>query len=588
MGYYPEAAPMRDRFHWITLVSLLIFGLIGAGYSGKGIVNVRGSIIFEWSSKVGVNHVFTIALLKDGSTYDVVTGNGSHIVIVNGSGYVKEIINVKDRLDISDDSIDIGFGYLGSNVTHVYATVVDLEPMMSIYGGNYVKTYVFLVSSLKSSNTPYAIVYRNIGNLPIRDFDPRLKEVSSDIYRKLIPTIRTGIGNLTSPVFSSAFYVGSSVLTLIEEDDDYININCDCREFGFTTGHVLSYANGNQLIIALNDTINGDIVVVYSLYEDTDGNIYIDYNNSAYAGNISYTGFVPDVAATDVDGDKIEEIVIDNSTGLFVLEEDTDTKDSSLLSVKCHIGAGVVDRLMLGNFSGDWTPEFIFYDPVNSELEVWNSSSKIYSLVVDGDPVADIVLCELDGDGYVDIFLLTNTAAYLIYGCGQYNYLQLPATPTSNGLIADIDGDTYLEIVFVANDTMYCYQTSFTKLGNRQLLNSYAKRTFVLDSDTDLDGISDWEEVYVYSTSPYKFDTDDDGMSDWEEIYVYGTSPISPDRDIDNNYDNITVSIENNEKSDDPELLPTLLLGSVDIYVVSLFSIFSSALLVAAKEGKYS
>jgi len=45
--------------------------------------------------------------------------------------------------------------------------------------------------------------------------------------------------------------------------------------------------------------------------------------------------------------------------------------------------------------------------------------------------------------------------------------------------------------------------------------------------DTDHDGLSDWDELYVYHTSPYLADTDGDGISDAEEI-KNGTDPNCP------------------------------------------------------------
>ncbi len=42
--------------------------------------------------------------------------------------------------------------------------------------------------------------------------------------------------------------------------------------------------------------------------------------------------------------------------------------------------------------------------------------------------------------------------------------------------------------------------------------------------DTDFDGLSDFEEVYVYKTSPYLDDTDSDGVKDNVEI-AKGSSP---------------------------------------------------------------
>ena len=36
--------------------------------------------------------------------------------------------------------------------------------------------------------------------------------------------------------------------------------------------------------------------------------------------------------------------------------------------------------------------------------------------------------------------------------------------------------------------------------------------------DTDLDGLSDFDELYVYNTSPYLVDTDSDGLTDKQEV----------------------------------------------------------------------
>ena len=46
--------------------------------------------------------------------------------------------------------------------------------------------------------------------------------------------------------------------------------------------------------------------------------------------------------------------------------------------------------------------------------------------------------------------------------------------------------------------------------------------------DTDTDGLSDYDEMYVYGTSPYLEDTDSDGISDAEEIKK-GSDPNCPE-----------------------------------------------------------
>ena len=46
--------------------------------------------------------------------------------------------------------------------------------------------------------------------------------------------------------------------------------------------------------------------------------------------------------------------------------------------------------------------------------------------------------------------------------------------------------------------------------------------------DPDGDGISTFDEVFVYRTNPYCGDTDYDGLSDYEELFVCTTDPLDP------------------------------------------------------------
>jgi hypothetical protein len=48
------------------------------------------------------------------------------------------------------------------------------------------------------------------------------------------------------------------------------------------------------------------------------------------------------------------------------------------------------------------------------------------------------------------------------------------------------------------------------------------------NADTDNDGLSDYDEIYTYKTSPYLEDTDSDGLSDKKEI-DNGTNPVCPE-----------------------------------------------------------
>lgn len=48
------------------------------------------------------------------------------------------------------------------------------------------------------------------------------------------------------------------------------------------------------------------------------------------------------------------------------------------------------------------------------------------------------------------------------------------------------------------------------------------------NADTDKDGLSDYDEIYTYETSPYLEDTDSDGLSDQKEVDT-GTNPVCPE-----------------------------------------------------------
>ncbi len=56
-------------------------------------------------------------------------------------------------------------------------------------------------------------------------------------------------------------------------------------------------------------------------------------------------------------------------------------------------------------------------------------------------------------------------------------------------------------------------------------------------TDTDGDGLNDYDEVFIYYTYPDSTDTDWDGLSDYAEVITHGTNPWNPDTDEDTLYD---------------------------------------------------
>jgi hypothetical protein len=72
-----------------------------------------------------------------------------------------------------------------------------------------------------------------------------------------------------------------------------------------------------------------------------------------------------------------------------------------------------------------------------------------------------------------------------------------------------------------------------------------------LDSDTDDDGLSDFDEVNTYDSDPNDNDTDDDGLTDGDEVNTYDTDPINEDTDDDGLSDGDEVNTYDTDPKDE-------------------------------------
>lgn len=61
------------------------------------------------------------------------------------------------------------------------------------------------------------------------------------------------------------------------------------------------------------------------------------------------------------------------------------------------------------------------------------------------------------------------------------------------------------------------------------------------EMDSDYDGLSDYDEIYVYNTDPNNHDSDGDGLSDYDEIFIFGTNPLNVDSDADGYPDGLEI-----------------------------------------------
>lgn len=127
---------------------------------------------------------------------------------------------------------------------------------------------------------------------------------------------------------------------------------------------------------------------------------------------------------------------------------------------------------------------------------------------------------DTDGDGLIDnyeVYFITDLNNADTDGDGISDYDEIYTIDT-DPLKADTDNNGKDD-----GDEDYD-KDGLTNIEERDL------RTYMDSTDTDSDGLSDYEEIKAYHTDPLKADTDNDGVSDYEEVMVakkLGISDIS-------------------------------------------------------------
>jgi len=129
------------------------------------------------------------------------------------------------------------------------------------------------------------------------------------------------------------------------------------------------------------------------------------------------------------------------------------------------------------------------------------------------------------------------------FGAGGYNMCMV-----KYGIDSDDDGLTDYQEINIYSTDPYDADTDDDGLEDGEEVNSYS--TDPNDADTDNDGLEDGEEVNSYSTDPNDADTDDDGLNDGEEINTYLTDPNNADTDGDGFSDGEEVNSYSTDPND--------------------------------------
>ena len=142
--------------------------------------------------------------------------------------------------------------------------------------------------------------------------------------------------------------------------------------------------------------------------------------------------------------------------------------------------------------------------------------------VTNGADVAEIYAYTVWHTSTVVVATWTNEQSNVVT---DTNTVWHPASPPFNGLESAWE---CLTTNLVLTNGVGVYEDANVSSNARVRFYGVANRM-----DSDEDGLSDGEELFVYHTDPNEPDTDGDGLSDWEEIHVHGTDPLSVDTDGD-------------------------------------------------------
>ncbi|NHJ85394.1 MAG: DUF2341 domain-containing protein [Asgard group archaeon] len=115
---------------------------------------------------------------------------------------------------------------------------------------------------------------------------------------------------------------------------------------------------------------------------------------------------------------------------------------------------------------------------------------------------------------------------------------------------------TGISCIFICygHDTTYHEDYTQVRAKNISATIEYPNTLNLNSSDTDLEGLSDFDEINIYNTNPGLNDTDYDTITDYDELFIYGTNPLESDTDLDGMNDAYEIVYGLNPITNDSEL----------------------------------
>jgi hypothetical protein len=355
-------------------------------------------------------------------------------------------------------------------------------------------------------------------------------------------------------------------------------------------------------ILKLQAKVSGDVdhltIAVYKSYDaDTNPDVLVDYiNPNAFSGSYQLHQLNMDLFSGEyirleigIDNnasgpsyalfDKIELV---NPSGPYSLEKEAVSLDPTTFSpTTTH----VIEYTMDGSAAGkDWFETTFSEIAIPSELRLWGEEDfygdfyryssglvaawypvqvndnkySLATIVIEGytfnaSLTADVLAVEPVDVGFDTFEAYKVRYKSRIWGYGQdvrgtFYYWWVPYL----GFVKYQDeGISEVLTDFVIGGGTISQGTDTDNDGLKDYEELIKYNTDRLNSDTDADALTDGDEVNTHGTDPNDSDSDDDGLSDGEEINTYGTDPNSDDTDNDGLSDSDEINIYNTDPNNE-------------------------------------
>ncbi|NLB69118.1 MAG: OmpA family protein [Lentisphaerae bacterium] len=175
---------------------------------------------------------------------------------------------------------------------------------------------------------------------------------------------------------------------------------------------------------------------------------------------------------------------------------------------------------------------------------VWKAHARRYSYSKGDKYFDDTWMMQIYGDGLYHFTRMDKLDPYLTFGAGITFYGKdvtgdnLSATLRAGGGFMyhlndawSLRIDTRVNLAGYNKEFNHSVDAGFVYRVTADMIKFDPELDVAIDSDGD--GLTDYEELYIYGTDPNNPDTDGDGLTDYEEVKIYGTDPLNPDTDGD-------------------------------------------------------